>query len=106
MEPSDVAAEPAAGANESGTAGAKREWWGIPLIALLMAPLVAGVIQAWMQGATSRWYSTGGLLFITALQVLLWKRTSLWSRAYMVLTYAIALVGAVAHAPKPSKLRA
>ncbi len=96
MEPSDVAAEPAAGANESGTAGAKREWWGIPLIALLMAPLVAGVIQAWMQGATSRWYSTGGLLFITALQVLLWKRTSLWSRAYMVLTYAIALVGAVA----------
>lgn len=27
----------------------------LPVIVLLMTPLVAGVVQAWMDGATSRW---------------------------------------------------
>lgn len=68
----------------------------LPVILLLMTPLVAGVVQAWMDGAASRWVSSAGLIAITGLLALLWKRAALWSRAYLILTYAITLVGTVA----------
>jgi hypothetical protein len=67
------------------------------LVLLLFAALLGyGVVQAWLEEQASRIPSSVGFGAILLLLVLCWKRLAPWSRAQLLFTYLIVLIGAMA----------
>ncbi len=60
------------------------------ILALLLLDIL---YQTWSQHLASRWWNTLGMVSLTALLVLGWRRLQLWSRPYLLVVYLIIIVG-------------
>lgn len=69
---------------------------GYALSGVLAALLVYAVVRGWIEEQPSRYLTTGGLVALAVALGLLWGRLALWSRAALLATYPVVLIGGLA----------